>query len=150
MLKQMRLNVPELVTIHMDQLSAGFADTMKMSGALLIFRVRITCAFARTENIFPYASVFNKPFQLAVNRRCANGLVFRSEAVSDLCSSKMLSGCIFQEVQQLFPGPCPVGCSLSHETLLLVKSENCSQLYADKQPLSTFDPSEDLIPDHQI
>ena len=129
MFKQMRLNPPELTAIHMDQFPADLTNAMEVSGALLIFRVSITRAFTRAENILPYTSILNKLFQLPVNRRCTNGFVLGSKVILNLRGSKMPSGCSLQEVQELFPGSCPIGRSLSHKTLLPNKFENRSQLY---------------------
>ena len=136
MLQQMCLNVPEFTAIHMDQLPADFADTMEMRGTLLIFGVSITRTLTRTENKSPYTSVFNKPLQLAVYRRRTDGLVLRSKVILNFCGSKMSSGCSFQEFQEFFLSPCPIGHSLSHRTHLPFEFENRFQLYACEVRLS--------------
>jgi hypothetical protein len=106
--KQLRLHIPELVAVQMDQFPAGFADTMKMRGTLPVFHVSITRAFTRTEDVFPNNPVFNESLQLTINRCCTNGLVLRDKMVHDLCGRKMFSRRILQEIQKFCPGPCAV------------------------------------------
>ena len=108
---QLQLQILQFLTVHMEQLSAFLAFTVKtgfLMHMIFLWNIFKTGRTSCIDHIFIYDAFFYKLFQLPVNRCFSDGRTISAEMIADHGSSAVLPVPHLQIVQQLFPLFCPI------------------------------------------